>query len=64
MASSQFVDNTQVCELVLDNCQVENGAVTGLTAAFTNLQFLSLINSGINTLKGFPALESLKKVCL
>jgi len=51
----------EVIELTLDNCQTD-GAVTGLTSDFKNLQQLSMINSGLNTLKGFPKLESLKKL--
>jgi len=52
----------EVIELTLDNCQTDNGAVAGLTSDYKNLQLLSMINSGLSTMKGFPKLESLKKL--
>lgn len=51
---------SEVTELVLDNCRATQ--ISGLTEAFTNLEVLSLINVGLTTLKGFPALPKLKKL--
>lgn len=36
----------------------------GLTNEFSALESLSLINVGLTSLKGFPELSSLKKVCI
>jgi len=50
----------EIEELNLDNCRATQ--IEGLTAEFKNLESLSLINVGLTTLKGFPALENLKKL--
>jgi len=50
----------EIKELNLDNCRATQ--IEGLTAEFKNLESLSLINVGLTTLKGFPALGSLKKL--
>jgi hypothetical protein len=50
----------EVVELNLDNCRATQ--VAGITDEFKNLEFLSLINVGLTTLKGFPNLPSLKKL--
>jgi hypothetical protein len=52
----------QIKELNLDNCRATQ--IAGLTDAFVNLSSLSLINVGLTTLKGFPNLPALKKVCM
>lgn len=44
----------------LDNCRATQ--VEGLTDEFKNLESLSMINVGLTTLKGFPALPNLKKL--
>jgi len=51
----------QVTELNLDNCKGCT-AVEGLTDEFVNLHTLSLIGSGLTSLKGFPKLPKLKKL--
>ena len=49
-------------ELELDNART-CGEFEGLTEEFTALERLSAIQTGLTTLKGFPKLKSLKKVC-
>uniref|UniRef100_F7A9P9 U2A'/phosphoprotein 32 family A C-terminal domain-containing protein n=1 Tax=Ciona intestinalis TaxID=7719 RepID=F7A9P9_CIOIN len=50
----------QIEDLILDNCR-SAGEPEGLTDEFTSLKKLSMINTGITSLKGFPALPALKK---
>jgi len=50
----------EVVELNLDNCRAT--AVAGITDEFKSLEFLSLINVGLTSLKGFPNLPNLKKL--
>lgn len=50
----------QVTELNLDNCR--SAQIEGLTQDLENLEALSLINVGLTSLKGFPALKNLKKL--
>ena len=50
----------QVAELNLDNCR--STAIVGLTDEYCNLQNLSLINVGLTSLKGLPALPELRKL--
>lgn len=50
----------EVTELNLDNCRATG--ISGLTEEFSNLEALSLINVGLTSLKGFPKLESLKRL--
>jgi len=50
----------EVVELNLDNCR--STSIDGLTDEYHNLQTLSLINSGLTTLKGIPALVNLQKL--
>ncbi|BFZ13581.1 hypothetical protein BsWGS_16620 [Bradybaena similaris] len=52
----------QVFVLNLDNCKAAK--VEGFNGNFTNLQMLSLINSGLQTLEGFPKFSNLKKLDL
>jgi hypothetical protein len=51
---------SEITELNLDNCR--STQVVGLTDEFVNLESLSLINVGLTTLKGFPALSNLKRL--
>ncbi|KPI91387.1 PREDICTED: acidic leucine-rich nuclear phosphoprotein 32 family member A isoform X2 [Papilio xuthus] len=51
---------SQVKELNLDNCR--GNAIVGLTDEYINLKILSLNNSGLTTLKGFPTLPKLWKL--
>lgn len=50
----------KITELILDNCK--STSVVGLTEEFENLEVLSLINVGLTSLKGFPALPNLRKL--
>jgi len=50
----------EIKELNLDNCRAT--LIEGLTTDFKNLEILSLINVGLTTLKGFPALPNLRKL--
>lgn len=49
-----------VTELILDNCRATQ--VEGITDEFVQLEYLSLNNIGLTSLKGFPKLENLKKL--
>ncbi|XP_046408277.1 acidic leucine-rich nuclear phosphoprotein 32 family member A isoform X2 [Ischnura elegans] len=49
-----------VLELNLDNCR--STSIVGLTDEFSNLRTLSLINVGLISLRGFPALPNLTKI--
>jgi hypothetical protein len=51
----------QVLELNLDNCRT-TGQVEGLTESFINLDYLSLNNAGLTSLKNFPKLPNLRRV--
>ncbi|XP_038076268.1 acidic leucine-rich nuclear phosphoprotein 32 family member D-like, partial [Patiria miniata] len=51
-----------VKELNLDNCRSDKGAIEGLSEKFDSLEVLSLINTGLTTLKNFPALSNLRKL--
>lgn len=53
---------SDVRELVLDNCRSPEGKMEGLTAEFTNLEFLSLINVGLISVSNLPRLGKLKKL--
>lgn len=44
----------------MDNCR--STAIVGLTDEYINLKILSLNNSGLTTLKGFPSLPKLWKL--
>ena len=50
----------EVTELNLDNCRATQ--LEGLTDELENLETLSLINVGLTSLKGFPALKHLKRL--
>ncbi|CAF1274102.1 unnamed protein product [Adineta ricciae] len=52
-----------ITELVLDNC-ARCSYIQGLTDEFTNLQVLSIINVGLQSLTKFPALPNLRKLYL
>ncbi|XP_073542383.1 acidic leucine-rich nuclear phosphoprotein 32 family member B-like isoform X1 [Phyllobates terribilis] len=51
-----------VKEMVLDNCRSDEGKITGLTAEFVNLEFLSMININLLSVANLPKLEKLKKL--
>lgn len=51
---------TQVTKLELDNCS--GGNVASLSDKFVNLEELTMVNSNVRTLNGFPALPKLTKV--
>ena len=53
----------QVLELNLDNCRT-TGQVEGLTENFVNLDYLSLNNAGLTSLKNFPKLANLRRVSI
>lgn len=48
--------------MVLDNCRSDDGKITGLTAEFVNLEFLSMININLLLVANFPKLEKLRKL--
>jgi len=50
----------QILDLNLDNCRAVK--IEGLTSDFTNLQTLSLINLGLQSLENFPKLGNLRKL--
>uniref|UniRef100_H2ZQ33 U2A'/phosphoprotein 32 family A C-terminal domain-containing protein n=1 Tax=Ciona savignyi TaxID=51511 RepID=H2ZQ33_CIOSA len=58
---SRGMQPDQIVDLNLDNCR-SAGEPEGLTDDFTSLKKLSMINAGITSLKGFPALSSLLKL--
>lgn len=47
---------------MLDNCRSNNGKMEGITAEFSNLELLSLINVGLSSVAEIPKLDKLKKV--
>uniref|UniRef100_A0A8C4E8Z3 Acidic leucine-rich nuclear phosphoprotein 32 family member n=1 Tax=Dicentrarchus labrax TaxID=13489 RepID=A0A8C4E8Z3_DICLA len=52
----------RVQELVLDNCRSGEGKIEGITAEFSNLELLSLINVGLTSVADIPKLDKLKKL--
>ncbi|XP_029022029.1 acidic leucine-rich nuclear phosphoprotein 32 family member E isoform X6 [Betta splendens] len=52
----------QIAELVVDNSRSTDGEVEGLTDDFTDLEFLSLVNVGLNSLAKLPSLPKLRKL--
>jgi len=53
----------QILDLNLDNCRANKiEGSEGLTSDFTNLQTLSLINLGLQSLENFPKLGNLRKL--
>lgn len=53
-------DPATIKELNLDSCRAQQ--LDGLSDSFKSLEILSLINVGLTTLKGFPKLDSLRKL--
>ncbi|ELW67324.1 Acidic leucine-rich nuclear phosphoprotein 32 family member A [Tupaia chinensis] len=53
---------SDVKELVLDNCQSNEGKNEGLTDEFEELEFLSTINVGLTSVANLPKLNKLKKL--
>ena len=45
----------------MDSCQASQ--ISGITDEFVNLQTLSMTNNELTSLKGFPKLPNLRKVC-
>ncbi|XP_071969980.1 acidic leucine-rich nuclear phosphoprotein 32 family member B-like isoform X3 [Engystomops pustulosus] len=48
--------------MVLDNCRSDDGKITGLSAEFVNLEFLSMININLMSVANLPKLEKLRKL--
>lgn len=55
---------SEVQELILDDCRTATGSLTGITAEFSNLQLLSLINVGLTSMADVPKLDKLEKLML
>uniref|UniRef100_A0A9J8B202 Acidic leucine-rich nuclear phosphoprotein 32 family member n=2 Tax=Cyprinus carpio TaxID=7962 RepID=A0A9J8B202_CYPCA len=53
---------SNVKELVLDNCRSNEGKIEGLTDEFEELEFLSTINVGLTSVANLPKLNKLKKL--
>lgn len=47
---------------MVDNSRSADGDVEGLTDEFSELQFLSMVNVGLNSLAKLPSLPKLRKV--
>ncbi|XP_029976469.1 acidic leucine-rich nuclear phosphoprotein 32 family member E isoform X2 [Salarias fasciatus] len=52
----------EVAELVVDNCRSTDGEVEGLSDAFSQLEFLSMVNVGLSSLAKLPSLPRLRKL--
>ncbi|KAK2830954.1 hypothetical protein Q5P01_018885 [Channa striata] len=52
----------QIAELVVDNSRSTDGEIEGLTDEFTELEVLSLVNVGLNSLAKLPLLPKLRKL--
>ncbi|XP_026205639.1 acidic leucine-rich nuclear phosphoprotein 32 family member E isoform X3 [Anabas testudineus] len=52
----------QIAELVIDNSRSTDGDVEGLTDEFSELEVLSLVNVGLNSLAKLPSLPKLRKL--
>ncbi|XP_056266022.1 acidic leucine-rich nuclear phosphoprotein 32 family member E [Pseudoliparis swirei] len=52
----------EMAELVVDNSRSADGEVEGLTDAFVELEFLSMVNVGLSSLGRLPALPKLRKL--
>jgi len=59
-----LIIDPQMAELVVDNSRSADGEVEGLTDAFVELEFLSMVNVGLSSLGRLPALPKLRKVCV
>ncbi|KAF5901890.1 acidic leucine-rich nuclear phosphoprotein 32 family member B isoform X1, partial [Clarias magur] len=53
---------SDVQELVVENCRSNEGKIEGLTDEFINLEYLSLVNVGLNSVSNLPYLKKLKKL--
>uniref|UniRef100_A0A8D3E5V1 Acidic leucine-rich nuclear phosphoprotein 32 family member n=1 Tax=Scophthalmus maximus TaxID=52904 RepID=A0A8D3E5V1_SCOMX len=51
-----------IVELVVDNSRSADGEVEGLTDEFSTLEFLSMVNVGLNSLSKLPSLPKLRKL--
>uniref|UniRef100_A0A8D2IS08 Acidic leucine-rich nuclear phosphoprotein 32 family member n=1 Tax=Varanus komodoensis TaxID=61221 RepID=A0A8D2IS08_VARKO len=61
-SSEQTYHKINMQKLVLDNCRSDEGKIEGLSGAFVNLEFLSLINVGLTSVLNLPKLPKLKKL--
>ncbi|XP_034401587.1 acidic leucine-rich nuclear phosphoprotein 32 family member E [Cyclopterus lumpus] len=52
----------EIAELVVDNSRSADGEVEGLTDAFVELEFLSMVNVGLSSLAKLPSLPKLRKL--
>lgn len=52
----------EVLELVVHNCRSSDGEVEGLTEEYKELEFLSMVSSGLSSLARLPALPRLCKL--
>ncbi|XP_026576068.1 acidic leucine-rich nuclear phosphoprotein 32 family member E [Pseudonaja textilis] len=52
----------KVAELVLDNCQSNNGEIEGLNDSFKELEFLSMANTELTSLAKLPTLTKLRRL--
>uniref|UniRef100_A0A8D3C303 Acidic leucine-rich nuclear phosphoprotein 32 family member n=1 Tax=Scophthalmus maximus TaxID=52904 RepID=A0A8D3C303_SCOMX len=59
-SSSVIIRN--IVELVVDNSRSADGEVEGLTDEFSTLEFLSMVNVGLNSLSKLPSLPKLRKL--
>lgn len=55
---------SEVLELNLDNARTQGSVEDAVTAEFAKLETLSLNNTYLTSLRGFPALASLRKLDL
>uniref|UniRef100_A0A8D3E5W4 Acidic leucine-rich nuclear phosphoprotein 32 family member n=1 Tax=Scophthalmus maximus TaxID=52904 RepID=A0A8D3E5W4_SCOMX len=60
--SDVFCLGLQVVELVVDSCLSGDGEVEGLTDEYKELQILSMVNIGLNSLSKLPSLPKLRKL--
>jgi len=52
----------EIVEMIVDNCPSTDGEVEGLTDEYTDLQLLSMVNAGLNSLAKLPKLPKLRKL--
>ncbi|XP_051927233.1 acidic leucine-rich nuclear phosphoprotein 32 family member E isoform X2 [Hippocampus zosterae] len=55
-------DPAEVAEMLVDNSPSESGEVEGLSDKFVELEVLSMINVGLNSLAKLPSLPKLRKL--
>ncbi|KAM9782654.1 acidic leucine-rich nuclear phosphoprotein 32 family member E [Neosynchiropus ocellatus] len=52
----------ELAELLVDNCRSSDGEVEGLTDEYKELEILSMVNIGLNSLAKLPSLPKLRKL--